>query len=252
MDAQTMRLASIILTSAPLLGQRSTILWAIAPRWKPSCPIVPLLLIWCFLLWHLVGNFRCSLWFEHRLVCDDYPRDFGLDVKASLPSQLCSLMESVPMTFISVLFNFINHILWLIATWWLNSELLIFNISKSVTHCPLLSHRHPQTCILSPYPAASVKYSPRSPLFWLTPLPGWRLSILPYRSLPSFLGTEEWSPGRLLIVGKAACKETLKPTTPKDSEFKKKQNQKTFFVMCLEPCCHDDFLKRFSTFHPDV
>lgn len=69
--------------------------------------------------------------------------------------------------------------------------------------------------------------------------------------MPSFLGTEECSPGRLFIVGKAACKEALKQITPKDSEFKKK-NQKTFFVMCLEPCCHDDFLKRFSNFHPDV
>ena len=94
---------------------------------------------------------------------------------------------------------------------------------------PSSPHRHPQTCTLSPYPAASVKYSPRSPLFWLTPLSGWRLAVLPYRSLPSFLGTEEWSSGRLLIVGKAACKETLKPTTPKDSEFKKKTKPKNFF-----------------------
>lgn len=54
---------------------------------------------------------------------------------------------------------------------------------------------------------ASGKCSLRSPLYWLNFRVGWRCSALPSRSLLPFLGTEECSPGGLLTVDKAACKE---------------------------------------------
>lgn len=168
--AQMMSLDSIFIASPLLPDRHSTFPWAPHLFPWPALSHCPIYCLDTFdFLWAIYG---CSQWFEHMLRCCDHLRDLSIHMEAPLPSYLSPLMESAPMTFLSVLFSYVSAISldWLV--YHTELELLIFKITKSLTTA---------FCMLSSYPAVYAKCSfpPRS-LSWLGPLLGWRCSVLPF------------------------------------------------------------------------
>lgn len=235
-----------IFVASPLLPDRHfTFSWAQHLFPWPTLSHCPIYCLVTFdFLWTIYG---CSQWFERMLRCCDHPRDLSIHMEAPLPSYLSPLMESAPMAFLSVLFSYVSAISFDWLVYHTELELLIFKITKSLTSLLYAE---------SSYPAVYVKCS----------------SLPPTPRLPE-VSVLTWSPAGVKVLGASlwgACLSSMEQNAHLEgcslltkwhtqkhwtNNFKGSRKKISFRYLELgynDPKHLPDFLKRYSTFHPDV